>query len=49
LVNIRDEKNLKVKDGCSVWDMGKIKTFDLIIDLNNNFQFKDIKLVLTVR
>lgn len=22
LVNIRDEKDLKVKDGCSIWDMG---------------------------
>jgi len=22
LVNIRDEKNLKVKEGCRVWDMG---------------------------
>ncbi len=22
LVNIRDENNLAVKDGCGVWDMG---------------------------
>ena len=38
LVNIRDENNLEVKDGCRVWDMGMFIT-TLLKDQFQNVTF----------